>query len=253
MKIRLYLFAFILIFANSVLGSTNYGSEIPLPGEKDIENYIWENINRFNNTKYLKNSGVNILNIKSIPAWDSLFHNHRIFQVSIMQGYLEGGVNSFGSSGYFSTDGHSLLYLSRTNKDNIEALFMAERCQIDAVFKTDKNDFLHFLCQTLIADGSIHYNLLFSTSGLVDFEQKNEGYEVNNKALKKIENKIQAPKISGHKDIGWEIEFYTFNGWMHELKTISRHLVKISTQYEIIHIEQVLTNAAFSRVPAILY
>jgi hypothetical protein len=240
----------ILIAGGTTLGSFGASNKIPLPGSKDIEKYFMENINRFRIPFYDPEIELDIMRIESLPC-HSIFSKHRIFQVKISRPYLEIIYpGTFISNGYFATGGKEILYLNRSNRDNIETLFKNENIQIDEL---DATTFCLFLSQTLLTDGARSYRVISSVSEIIDFAQSEKGYEVNDPEITKFENDIHPPKISGDRGSGWEIEFYTFGGWMHKVTKVARHLFEISDQYKIRHTQEVLTTQVFSKIPRIVY
>ena len=247
-----FTFMTVIILIAFSIASTSLGAakEIPLPGSNDIEKYFMENINRFKKTDRFPKFGLNIRRIKPLN-YDTIFSKHRIFQVDIDRMYLEIVYpGTFSSSGYFATDGKDILYLNRTNTDNTETLFKNENIQIDEL---DATTFCSFLSLTILTNGAKSYRVISSVSEIIDFAQANKGYEVNYVEIGKFGSDIHPPKISGDRESGWEIEFYTFGGWMHEVTTVARHLFKISSQYKIQYAEDILTTQAFSKVPRIMY
>jgi len=250
MKSFAFILTLILITGGLTLGSFGMPNEIPLPGSNDIEKYFMENIDRFQDTFLYPKFELKIMRIKPLN-YDTIFSKHRIFQVDIDRLYLEIVYpGTMISSGYFATDGKEILYLNRTNTDNIETLFKNENIQIDEL---DATTFCSFLSQTLLTDRGYSCRVISSVSEIIDFARANKGYEVNDAEIEKFGSDIHPPKISGDRESGWEVEFYTIGEMMYSAKKVARHLFKISGQYKIQHTEEILTTQAFSKIPHIMY
>ena len=247
MKSFTFMTLIILIVLSIASSSFCEVDNIPLPSSKDMKKYFMEN---FSIRRWGSEIDLDIMRIESLP-YDRIFSKHRIFKVHISRRNLEIKYpGTFISSGYFSTDGKEILYLNWTDTDNIETLFKNENIQID---KLDATTFCSFLCQTLLTYESSSYKVISSVSEIIDFAHANKGYEVNNAEIGKFESDIHPPKISGNKESGWEVEFYSWGGWIHKVTIVSRHLFKISGQYKIQHRKEILTKQIFSKVPRIIY
>jgi hypothetical protein len=253
-RMKLFFFIIALMFFIVSIASNSLGGEnqIPLPGAIEIKKYISDNLKRFNNVTSYPEIAINITCIEKDDFSSRIFNKHCIFKVTISEPYYLEIIRdgSIEAKGYFASDGKEILYLNHSNLDNIEKLFKEEYIQIE---KSDIFDLCWFLSSILLTDGPKSYEMIQTNSELIAYAQTHAGYEVNDKILKKLEKELHPPKVSGNKEIGWEIEFFTYGGPMHDKREVRLQLIQISPQYKIRPVTEILTTQAFSKIPEIIY
>lgn len=258
----------VLIIISNTIGASD---EIPLPDAGDIKKYVIENSYRFNQKKSLFEKEFSADHIFPQPLY-SFFKSYNIFGVrSNSSRCLDNWViGSNASYGCFASNGNDILYLSRSNLDNIGTLLKNEKIHINEM---DANIFCDFLSLTFLKYRYNTYKVISSISDITDqvttdpscspvnqfrsdlsvYFECLYGYEINESEINKIESLIHPPKISGNKIFGWKVEFYSWGGSLHEVTDVSRHVFKISGKYTIQYTEEPLTTQVFSKIPPVMY
>lgn len=270
---RFFIFLSGTILIAIIIASDSIGvySELPLPDANDVNRYFKENSQRFyHRSPY--NKDFNADHITPVPFY-SIFKSHIIFWVRCDSSrYLENLViGSNASYGLFASNGKEILYLSRSNMENIGTLFKNEKIQIDEV---DAKIFCDFLSLTILKNEYNSYKVISSISDIINQVRTDSyrltiredrsvqtfhcessvGYEINEAEINKIKDLIHPPKISGNKIFGWKVEFYSWGGSLNEVTDVSRHVFKISGKYKVRHTEwETLTTQIFSKIPTVMY
>jgi hypothetical protein len=209
--------------------------------------------------------------ITPVP-FSGIFRSYNIFWVRCDSSrYLENLViGSNASYGIFASNGKEILYLSRSNMDNVGTLLKNEKIHIDSV---DAKTFCDFLSLAILKNEYNSYKVISSTSDIINqvrtdsynpplredrsvqtFHcERSFGYEINEAEINKIKNLIHPPKISGNKIFGWKVEFYSWGGSLHKVTDVSRHVFEIYSNYKILHTEETLTTQIFSKIPTVMY
>lgn len=78
-------------------------------------------------------------------------------------------------------------------------------------------------------------------------------YEVDAREWERVGTRVIAPVVSGDAGSGWRLEFCSVVGWMHQKRTLVRHLVRFSPDFRIYPRKRVLSRRIFARVPDLMY
>jgi hypothetical protein len=81
-----------------------------------------------------------------------------------------------------------------------------------------------------------------------------EGYRVDEPALQSVANAIVAPSLSGSTTQGWNLEFVTVEGWMHQKEHLGVERYEISPAFNVVRLTRVvLHERIFRETPRVIY
>ena len=78
-------------------------------------------------------------------------------------------------------------------------------------------------------------------------------YEVDPAEWQAVSTDIVPFRFTGDAERGWELEFTSLFGWMHECNQLVRHRHVIAPDFEVTLNSTLLSKRIFRRVPSIIY
>ena len=182
------------------------------------------------------------------------FRESSVFWVFADEHLLEGAVlPSGGSFGLFALGPSGLLYLNH-RRDNVQRLLLEEGRPLD---ECDPIALASLVAEALGREGNSSHDVIKSLSHLIEYQggfaKFAGGYEVNDRERERVGASVVPPTITGSSESGWQLEFCSVFGWMHDKRTLVHHRFLFALDFRIEQRKQVLSRRIFKRVPAVRY
>lgn len=187
-----------------------------------------------------------------VPFEDGEFFRRTcVFTVWVRDHLLEGAILPCGGTfGLFSLSQKGLRYLNR-RQDNVEELLREEGRALNECAPTV---LASFVAEALGRECNSSHDVLASPEYLAKYPSDfAHDYELDAQEWARVQTRIAAPMLTGDGGTGWQLEFCTVFGWMHEKQTLIRHRYGFAPDFRIVHEKEVLSRRIFKRTPQILY
>ena len=180
------------------------------------------------------------------------FRSACVFQMTVRDAFLEGAWLPLGLTyGLFALGAGGLCYLQH-ERDNLERLLRDEGRSLDRFAPAA---LAALLAEALGRSKNASHDVLASPLHLREYGVGCFGgdYRLNPREWDRAAPQLTAPRLCGDAEAGWQLEFCSVFGWMHDKQTLFRHRYRFSPDYRIESSQQILSRKIFARVPLVRY
>ncbi|MCK4644689.1 MAG: hypothetical protein KAU46_00385 [Candidatus Aminicenantes bacterium] len=149
------------------------------------------------------------------------------------------------TAGLFALGSNGLRYLHH-KQEEVAGILRDEGRPLD---KYDPFVLASFFAESLGRNRNKDHGVLRSEDHLAHY---GDYYKLNLKEWEKCRRQFTAPSITKVID-GWNLEFFSVYGWMHEKKHLIRHNFLVTPDLKIYSGTQVLSKKIFKRTPHYMY